>query len=147
VPAPVGQISGLRELSCVAAFCLTAPVGGEVVVGGTEMSFISGAAVVLAMQIVTPSTPAPGASPPLIKVQMCPDGYDADLRGRCYPTGTVPPQYQAARRGYQGGYGGGGYGACPDGRDLDVRDGRCHRTGTVPYRFQQSRQQPYYDGD
>jgi hypothetical protein len=81
---------------------LFAPLGGEAVVGGNEMSFISAAAAVLAAQIVTPSMPAPSMSPPLIKVQSCPDGYDADLRGRCYPTGTVPPQFQAARQGYQG---------------------------------------------
>jgi hypothetical protein len=120
------------------------------------MSFIIGAASVLVAQLIVPSTPAPSASPPLILVQSCPDGYDADLRGRCRPTGTVPPQYQAARQGYQGyegGYGGGGYGVCPDGRDLDIRDGRCHRTGTVPPRFQQGRQyydhrpHRYYDGD
>jgi hypothetical protein len=117
------------------------------------MSFISAAAAVLAAQIVTPSTPAPSMSLPLIKVQSCPDGYDADLRGRCYPTGTVPPQFQAARQGYQGDEGGRYGGGCGDGYDLDIRDGRCHPNGTVPYRYQQGRQyyhhhrHRYYYGD
>jgi hypothetical protein len=30
--------------------------------------------------------------------QGCPHGYDADLRGRCYPNGMVPREYQAARQ-------------------------------------------------
>src|SRR6185437_8654348 len=112
------------------------PVHGEAILGGVEMSFISGAAAVLAAQIIMPSTPTPSISPPLIKVQSCPRGYDADLRGRCYPNGTIPPQFQAARQGY----GGGGYGGgCPEGWDVDMRDGRCHPNGTVPWRFQQGR--------
>jgi hypothetical protein len=75
----------------------------------------------------------PGATS-LMQVQYCGNGYDMDVRGRCYPNGVIPPQYQAARRGR---YGYGGPVPCGgDGVDLDIRDGRCYPTGTVPRRYQ-----------
>jgi hypothetical protein len=88
-----------------------------------------------------------GSAPPsegnlLSQVQYCGNGYDIDVHGRCYPNGVIPPQYQAARRGY----GAGSYPVpCGNGADLDVRDGMCYPNGTVPLRFQSGRQQYYYD--
>jgi hypothetical protein len=56
----------------------------------------------------------------------------------CYPTGTVPPQFQAGRY-YPLEYGGGRAVPCGHGADMDIRDGFCYPTGTVPRRFQQGR--------
>ena len=83
------------------------------------------------------------------QVQYCGNGYDIDIRGRCYPNGVIPPQYQAARQyGAYGRYGGGrGPVPCGNGADVDIRDGQCYPNGTVPYRYQQGRQyqrRPYY---
>jgi hypothetical protein len=87
---------------------------------------------------------APNQSDYLSQVRYCGHGYDLDIHGRCYPNGMIPPQYQAARRGRYGGYGGpvpcGGHGV-----DLDIRDGRCYPTGTVPRQFQ-NRPQYYRRG-
>jgi hypothetical protein len=70
----------------------------------------------------------------LAEVQ-CGNGYDLDIRGRCYPNGVIPPQYQAARQGRA--YRGGRYPvACGNGADLDIRDGQCYPNGTVPRRYQ-----------
>jgi hypothetical protein len=90
-----------------------------------------------------PGSVIPSDNNLLSQVQYCGNGYDLDVRGRCYPNGVIPPQFQAARRG-QYGYGGpvpcGG-----DGVDLDIRDGRCYPTGTVPLRFQNRPHYDYYD--
>jgi hypothetical protein len=79
----------------------------------------------------------------------CGHGADLDIRdGRCYPTGTVPPQYQqGARYGYR--YDGGGRRAvrCGHGADLDIRDGRCYPTGSVPPQFQNRGGYSRYDDD
>lgn len=96
-------------------------------------------AAVIALQL---AAPLPSNTAPLIQVQQCGDGYDVDIYGRCFPNGVIPPQYQAARRGYY-------YGRrpvpCGDGADVDIRDGRCYPTGTVPLRYQNRPQNYYYD--
>jgi hypothetical protein len=38
------------------------------------------------------------AAPIRLAQRGCPHGFDADIYGRCLPTGMVPPEYQAARR-------------------------------------------------
>jgi hypothetical protein len=79
----------------------------------------------------------------------CGHGADRDIRdGRCYPTGTVPPQFQAGRQ-YGRQYYGGRYPVrCGHGADRDVRDGLCYPTGTVPPQFQSGRlYPPEYDDE
>ena len=73
----------------------------------------------------------------------CGHGWDIGGRdGMCYPNGYLPPQEQAARRGYY--RGGGRYPVpCGHGADLDIRDGQCYPNGTVPPQFQQGRQRYY----
>jgi hypothetical protein len=89
-------------------------------------------------------TAIPSQSDLLSPVQYCGQGYDLDIRGRCYPNGVIPPQYQSARQGRA--YRGGRYPVpCGNGADLDSRDGQCYPTGTVPPRFQSGRQEYYYD--
>jgi hypothetical protein len=90
----------------------------------------------------------------------CGDHWDLSARdGMCYPNGYLPPQDQAARRGYyQPQYGEPQYYddppyrpygmrrrpvPCTDGADLDTRDGRCYPTGTVPRQYQ-NRPENYY---
>ena len=103
----------------------------------------------LALAAQISAAPPPGLDVPLLeRVQFgapvhpppCGNGWDLSARdGMCYPNGYLPPQEQAARRGYYGGpmYSGGRYPVpCGNGADLDVRDGRCYPTGTVPRRFQ-----------
>lgn len=105
------------------------------------MSFIAGAAAVLALQLGIPAVHQ-NQTPELIPVQQCGNGYDIDIYGRCFPNGVIPPQYQSARQPYRGGYYGGRYPVpCGNGADLDVRDGRCYPTGTVPRRYQN---RPHY---
>jgi hypothetical protein len=94
------------------------------------------AAAALAAQL---GSAAPSQSGLLSPVQYCGNGYDLDIRGRCYPNGVIPPQYQAARR-YRA-YG--GPVPCGHGADVDIRDGQCYPNGTVPRRYQQGRQYEY----
>lgn len=70
----------------------------------------------------------------------CGHGYDLDERdGRCYPNGTVPPQFQSGRL-YPLEYGGGRRPVpCGHGADRDIRDGLCYPTGTVPRQYQEGR--------
>ena len=80
----------------------------------------------------------------------CGHGADVDVRdGRCYPTGTVPPQYQQGlqRYGYQDQGRRRRPVRCGHGADLDVRDGRCYPNGTVPPQFQSGLQNRYYDDE
>lgn len=102
----------------------------------------------LATHIAAGTLPPGSELPPLEPAQYggvpmhpppCGDGWDLSAHnGMCYPNGYLPPQDQAARRGYYGrAYRGERYPVrCGDGADLDIRDGRCYPNGTVPRRFQ-----------
>ncbi len=75
----------------------------------------------------------------------CGHGYDLDERdGKCYPNGTVPPQFQSGRY-YPLEYGGGRRPVpCGHGADIDIRDGLCYPTGTVPRQYQEGRPGYHY---
>ena len=61
------------------------------------MPFITGAAALLALQLGMPAAQSETPSP--TQVQYCEHGYDIDIYGRCYPNGTVPPQFQSGSQG------------------------------------------------
>lgn len=78
----------------------------------------------------------------------CGHGADVDVRdGRCYPTGTVPPQFQAGRQFGRQYHGGRRPVRCGHGADLDIRDGRCYPNGTVPPQYQDIGGYSRYDDD
>jgi hypothetical protein len=75
----------------------------------------------------------------------CGHGYDLDERdGKCYPNGTVPPQFQSGRY-YPLEYGGGRRPVpCGHGADRDIRDGLCYPNGAVPRQYQEGRPGYHY---
>jgi hypothetical protein len=110
--------------------------------------FASMASLALALQLGGPAY-APSDSLPLVqevrhrrqgRPPPCGHGYDLDERdGKCYPNGSVPPQFQSGRY-FPLEYGGGRRPVpCGHGADVDIRDGLCYPTGTVPRQYQQGR--------
>ena len=75
----------------------------------------------------------------------CGHGFDLDERdGKCYPNGSVPPQFQSGRY-YPLEYGGGRRPVpCGHRADRDIRDGLCYPTGTVPRQYQEGRAGYHY---
>lgn len=110
--------------------------------------FASITGVALALQWGVPAQPL-NESPPLVHEirsrrhghpPPCGHGYDLDERdGKCYPNGTVPPQFQSGRY-YPLEYGGGRRPVpCGHGADRDIRDGLCYPNGAVPRQYQEGR--------
>ena len=111
------------------------------------------AGVALALHWGVPAQPL-NESPPLVHEirsrrhghpPPCGRGYDLDERdGRCYPNGTVPPQFQSGRY-YPLEYGGGRRPVpCGHGADRDIRDGLCYPNGAVPRQYQEGRPGYHY---
>jgi hypothetical protein len=111
------------------------------------------AGVALALQLGLPAHPLNESIPLVQEIRYrrhgrsppCGHGYDLDERDdKCYPNGTVPPQFQSGRS-YPLEYGGGRRPVpCGHGADRDIRDGLCYPNGAVPRQYQEGRQGYHY---